>query len=233
MAHEVAHVCSRVGRDVEQLALDHPGPRIAGDVPDGVAAALAGGQPGLAELADQLRGVGQRDVMHLDVLPRRDVPLAQRHVFLDHLGERVELIRGDAPERELDADHLHGRLALSVHALPEAELDEVGLLDTATEEARRLRVEVVELALQDGNDVAGDVVDHFRGLEGAGATRRSAGDCAFKRCWLHRAPSCRSGRQVQNTMYQKAIGLSLWCSGVEGQAARCGGQRAGAGAGAG
>ncbi len=108
-----------------------PGPRVAGHVAHRVAAALARGQAGVAELADQLGRVGQRDVVHLDVLPRGDVALAQRHVLLDHVGERVELVGRDAAHRQLDADHLHVGLALAVDALLEAELDEVVLLQLA------------------------------------------------------------------------------------------------------
>ena len=125
------------------------------------------GQAGVGDLAHQLGRVGQRDVVHLDVLPRRDVALAQRHVLLDHVGERVELVGRDAAHRQLDADHLHVGLALAVDALLEAELDEVVLLELALEEARRLGVEVVELALEDRDHVPRDVLDHLRVLQRA------------------------------------------------------------------
>ena len=45
VAHEVAHVRGRVRGDVEELALGDAGPRVAGDVADRVAAALARGEP--------------------------------------------------------------------------------------------------------------------------------------------------------------------------------------------
>ena len=167
MAHEVAHVRARVRGQVEQLVLGHARPRIAGDVAHRVAAALAAGQAGLAELADRLLGVRQRDVVHLDVLARRDVALVQRHVLLDHVGERLHLLRRDAAERQLHADHLHVRLALAVHALLEAELDELVLGRLAREEPAGLGLEVVELPLEDRDHVPGHVLQDLGVLERA------------------------------------------------------------------
>ena len=147
VAHEVADVGAGVGRRVEELALGDARPGIARDVAHRVAAALTRGELRVAELADELGRVGQRHVVQLDVLARRDVALVERHVLLDHVGERVDLLRGDAAERELDADHLALGLALAVDALLEAELDELLLGLLAVEEAPRLGVEVVELPL--------------------------------------------------------------------------------------
>ena len=175
VAHEVAHVRARVRREVEELVVRDAGPRVAGDVADGVAAALARGQAGVRELADRGGGVGQRDVVQLDVLARRDVPLVQRHVLLDDLGEGVELVGRDAAPRELHADHLHVGLTLPVDALLEAELDELRLLDVAPQVARRLRVEVVELALDDRDDVTGDVLANLGVLECSRAAGSRAG----------------------------------------------------------
>ena len=127
VADEVADVGHRVGGDVEELALGDPGPGVAGDVADRVAAALARGEPGVADLADELRRVGERDVVDLDVLAGRDVALAQRRALLDRLREGLHLLGGDAAERQLDADHLHVGLALAVDALLEAEADELVL----------------------------------------------------------------------------------------------------------
>ena len=133
-----------------------------------------------------MRGVGQRDVVHLDVLAGRDVALAQRHVALDHVGERVELVGRDAAHRQLDADHLHVGLALAVDALLEAELDEVVLLELALEEAGRLGVEVVELALEDRDHVPRDVLEHLGVLERAGASGMVVCSGALQRGGLHR-----------------------------------------------
>ena len=127
MAHEVADVGTGVGRRVEQLVVADAGPRIGGHVAHGVAAALAAREAGVGDLADQRRGVAQRHVVHLDVLPRRDVPLVEGDVLLDHVGERLHLLRRDAAERQLDADHLDVGLALAVDPLLETEADELGL----------------------------------------------------------------------------------------------------------
>ena len=79
------------------------------------------------DLADQLGGVGQRHVVELDVLARRDVALAQRDVALDGVGEGLELLGVDPAEGQLDADHLALGLALPVDALLEAKADELVL----------------------------------------------------------------------------------------------------------
>ena len=55
VAHEVAHVGADVGRRVEDLVVADAGPRVGGHVADGVAAALAAGQAGVGDLADQRR----------------------------------------------------------------------------------------------------------------------------------------------------------------------------------
>ena len=105
--------------------------------------------------------------MHLDVLARRDVALVERHVLLDHLGERLHLLGRDPAEGELHADHLHVRLALAVNALLQAELDELVLLGLTGEELGRLGLEVVVLALQDRDHVARHVLEHLGVLERA------------------------------------------------------------------
>ena len=104
-------------------------------------------------------------MVHLDVLARGDVALAQRHVLLDPVRERLELLRRDPAERKLDPDHLHVGLALAVDALLEPELDELVALELALQEACGLGVEVVEFLLEDGDDVAGDVLDHLGVLQ--------------------------------------------------------------------
>ncbi len=75
VADEVADVRAGVRGDVEQLAVERAGARVAGDVAHRVPAPLSAGEAGVAQLADQLGGVGQRHVVHLDVLAGRDVPL--------------------------------------------------------------------------------------------------------------------------------------------------------------
>jgi hypothetical protein len=167
MADEVADICHRVRSDVEELALADPGPRVAGDVADRVAAPLAGRKAGVADLANELGRVGQRHVVDLDVLPRRDVSLAERRPLLDRVREGVELVGVDPAERQLDPDHLHVRLALAIDALLEPEGDELVLRRLAPHELRGLGVEVVELALEDRDHVARDVLVALRVLERA------------------------------------------------------------------
>src|SRR5205823_9494572 len=107
-----------------------PGVGIAGHVADGVAAALPRGEAGVAEHADRLGGVRERDMVDLDVLAGGDVALVEWGPPLHHLGEGVELVRSDAADRKLGADHLDIGLALSVDPLLEPEADELllGLL---------------------------------------------------------------------------------------------------------
>ena len=158
VAHEVAHVGAGVRGDVEQLALGDARPRVAGHVADGVAAALPRGQAGVRDDADQLGHLPQRDVMDLDVLAGGDVALVERRVLLHHVREHLQLLGGHAAHRQLDAAHLDVGLALSVHALLEPEADELVLGRLPFEELLGLVVEVVELALDDRNHVAGHVL---------------------------------------------------------------------------
>ena len=87
VADEVADVGAGVRGRVEDLVGMDPGPGVAGDVADGVAAALARGEPGLGDLTQQQLGVPQRDMVDLDVLPRRDVAFVERRVLLDDARE--------------------------------------------------------------------------------------------------------------------------------------------------
>src|SRR5687768_2464467 len=112
----------------------------------------------IANDADEFRSVAERHVMDLDVLPRGDVALVERRVLLDRVREGLHLLGRDAAEGQLDPDHLDVGLALAVDALLQAELDELVALELAVEEAARLRVEVVELPLEDRDDVPGDVL---------------------------------------------------------------------------
>ena len=167
VADEVARVGRRVGGDVEGLVVRDAGPGVAGDVADRVAAALAGGEAGLADLPDELGGVGEGDVVDLDVLAGGDVALVERRELLDRVGEGLHLLGADAAEGKLHADHLHVGLALAVDALLEAEADELLLGLLAAQEAGGLGVEVVELPLEDRDHVPGDVVVDLGVLEGA------------------------------------------------------------------
>src|SRR3954452_15346397 len=158
VADEIAGVGGRVRGDVEGLVIRDAGPRVTGDVADRVAAALAGGETRLADLPDELGGVRERNVVDLDVLAGGDVALVERRELLDRVGEGLHLLGADAAVGKLHADHLDVGLALAVDALLEAEADELLLGLLASQEAGGLRVEVVELALEDRDHVAGDVL---------------------------------------------------------------------------
>jgi hypothetical protein len=112
-------------------------------------------------------------VVDLDVLAGGDVALVERRVLLDDVGEGVHLLRGDAAEGQLDPDHLHVGLALAVNALFEPEADELVFRQALGEELLGFVVEVVELALDDRDHVAGDVLVRLGVLERAEAALAS------------------------------------------------------------
>ena len=126
VAHEITHVCAGVGGRIEDLVVGDAGPRVAGHVADGVAAAFTRGQAARGHVAEHVNHLVQRDVMDLDVLAGRDVTLLQRRVRLDHVSEGIHLLGRDATDGQLDADHLDAGLALAVDTLLEAEADELG-----------------------------------------------------------------------------------------------------------
>src|SRR6185436_11269531 len=87
---------------------------------DGVAARLAGRDPGLGEPVERLLDVGRGHEVELHVLARRDVALAAGEPLGD-VGERLELRGRDDAAGELGADHHQAVLALAVDAVQEAE----------------------------------------------------------------------------------------------------------------
>ena len=94
-------------------------------------------------------------------------PLLSGAYFSITSAKRVHLLGRDAAHRQLHADHLHVGLALAVDALLEPEADELLLGLLAVEEAAGLGVEVVELALDDRDQVPGDVLVDLGVLERA------------------------------------------------------------------
>ena len=96
-------------------------------------------------------------------------PLLSGAYFSTTVGEGLHLLRRDAAEGQLHADHLHVGLALPVDALLEAEADELLFGELAGEELLGFVVEVVELALDDRDHVARDVLVGLRILQRAGA----------------------------------------------------------------
>ena len=105
-------------------------------------------------------------------------PLFSGAYFSTTLGEGVHLLGGDAAEGKLDADHLHVGLALAVDALFEAEADELVFRQALGEELLGFVVEVVELALDDRDDVAGDVRVGLRVLQRPDAALAPAAPCS-------------------------------------------------------
>ena len=101
-----------------------------------------------------------------------------RCVLLDHVGEGVHLVGGDAAEGQLDADHLHVGLALAIDALLEPEADELVLRESGRRGTLGFVVEVVELALDDRDDVAGDVANRSRGSPACRSGPCPAAPCA-------------------------------------------------------
>ena len=158
VAHEVADERANVGGGVEQLALGHARPGVARHVADGVAAGLSSRESDVRDEPNHLGRLGERDVVELEVLAGRDVALDERAEVLGDLRESIHLVRRDAAERQLHTDHLHVRLALAVDALLEPEADELLLGEVAMDELVDLRVEVVELALEDRDHVPRDVL---------------------------------------------------------------------------
>ena len=102
-----------------------PGAGVAGDVAHRVPAALARGQPGVAELADQLAASGSGTWCIWMFWRVVTWPLRSGTYFSIDVGERLQLLGRDAAHRQLYADHLDVWLALAVDALLEAELDEL------------------------------------------------------------------------------------------------------------
>ena len=140
VADEVAHVGAGVGRRVEELVLADAGPRVAGHVADGVAAALAAREAGVAEISRMALAASRSGTWWNWMFCRVVMwPLLSGAYFSTHVGEGLHLLRRDAAERQLHADHLDVGLALAVDALLEAEPDELGLLGLAVEEAARPR----------------------------------------------------------------------------------------------
>ncbi len=64
------------GRGVEQLVVGDPGDRAAGDRAHRVAAAAEARQPGRVQLLEDVRELGEAQVVQLDVLPRGELRLA-------------------------------------------------------------------------------------------------------------------------------------------------------------
>src|SRR5450631_1491221 len=105
----------RPRRDVEDLLRARAGEMATHDVANRVAARLTRGHADRRHEAQDLGRLLERDEVELDVLARGEVTPAPR-IVVGYVRERVELLRGDATVRDLDAQHLRApALALAVH----------------------------------------------------------------------------------------------------------------------
>ena len=157
VAHPVADEGAGVGRGVEDFILGDPGPGVGCDIADGVAAGFTRGESDLAQHAQHVGHLVERDEVDLDVLARGDVALAQWGKGLTDLGEAVELIGGHAAHGQLDPVHVYVRLALSVDALAQPVEHELDLFALLLAEGGRFGFEIVELVVPDRDDDAGSV----------------------------------------------------------------------------
>ncbi len=119
----------RVGRDVEGLGLAHAGQGAGGDVADGVAAGLAGGDPHRGQAAHEVRRVLDVDEVELEILAGRHVQDAVR-VLLADLGQDIELLGGESAHGDLDPLHAGGvpHRAGALRDLARGEHDVLGAL---------------------------------------------------------------------------------------------------------
>ena len=93
-----------IGRHVECLGPAHAGKGAGGHVTDGIAAGFAGCDAHRGQSVHEIGRIVDVDVMQLDVLARGNVQNTIR-ILLGKLGQHIQLIRGQAPERNLDPLH--------------------------------------------------------------------------------------------------------------------------------
>ena len=125
-----------------------PGEGAARDVAHGVAAGARGRQAGGVEAREDVRQRREPEVVELDRLPRAE--LARVGAVLDgELADGAQLVRLDAPGRELDPEHERADLRLVVVEAPPLEPDDVLLRDVrvARRDQRRQLAEHPERAL--------------------------------------------------------------------------------------
>ena len=155
--YPVADEGAGVGRGVEHFVVGDAGPGVGGDIADGVAAGLARGESDVAEHAEHVGHLVERDEVHLDVLARSDVAFAQGGEGHADFGEAVELIGGDAAHGQLDPVHVNVGLPLSVDALAQAVEHELHLLALLLAERGRFGLEIVEFVVPDRDHDSGRV----------------------------------------------------------------------------
>ena len=108
----------------------------------------------------------QLDVVELDVLPRRNVPLVQRDEPRGDLAQRVQLVGLQPTERYLDPHHLRVRLALAVDTLLQSIRQELHLVELTGLEPLHLELEVVDLLRHHVDDARSPLLE-FGGRHGS------------------------------------------------------------------
>ena len=145
IAQEMADRAVHVARHVDVLLRTDACERAGGDVADGVAAGLARGEAEGGESAQGCRRVGERNIVDLEVLARRDVGNTILRKTLDHIGSAAQLSGQETPSRHLDADHVHAFLPLPVDAHLQTHGGELVGVHAALEKAPDRISELVDL----------------------------------------------------------------------------------------
>ena len=101
-------------RDIHMLTRTYAGERTGGDIAYGVATGFASGQSGRGQMAKHRRRMLKRNVMHLNVLACSDMYDIMARIFLQHIGDHVQLGRIQASSRKLDAHHVDTFLPLAI-----------------------------------------------------------------------------------------------------------------------
>ena len=140
-------------------------------VSDGVATRLAQSDFAGLQLGPQGRAVLQFDVVDLNVLPGGEVVLSGA-VFVAHVQDGPELIKGQQAHGHLNADHLNAGLTLSVDAARKAQAAEAFLVDFAFAKEKDAPVQVENVSLNDGVVDFVDEAEHGVGVSSHGHEKR-------------------------------------------------------------
>jgi hypothetical protein len=140
--------------DVEHLEGAGTGQVAAGDVPDGVAARLPGGEPHARQVAQHLGDPLEGHVVELDVLAGGDVAPAPA-VGVGDVAEHLQLVGREGAVGDLDPHHLVvSALALPVDPVVEPEDAEDVVVELAGQVQGELRLELLDVPLGFGADLA-------------------------------------------------------------------------------
>ena len=153
MVQEVPEGGLRPGADVEHLEGAGAGQVAPRHVAHRVAAGLPGGQAHLGQVSEQGRDPLELNEVELDVLPGGEVAPAPA-VAVGDVGQRLQLLGGDAAVGDLDPDHLVvAALALAVDPVVEPEDPERVLVQPAGEVGLQHPVELGDVGFEVGRDL--------------------------------------------------------------------------------